>query len=92
MIRFPLLALVVTMVTPAFALDVVHDAGTCAMNETTTRQESVPVAIASPAQPLTSAGCETGKAFELTILLDRTFCSRSTHGVNWFTAFRARRS
>jgi hypothetical protein len=43
MIRFPLLALVVTMVTPAFALDVVHDAGTCAMNETTTRQESVPV-------------------------------------------------
>jgi hypothetical protein len=31
------------MVTPAFALDIVHDAGTCAMNETTTRQESVPV-------------------------------------------------
>jgi hypothetical protein len=48
MIRFPLLVLVVTMATPTFARDVVHDAGTYAMNETTTRPWSAPVGHRQP--------------------------------------------
>ena len=48
MIRFPLLVLVVTIATPAFARDVIHDAGTYAMNETTTRPWLAPVGHRQP--------------------------------------------
>jgi hypothetical protein len=48
MLRFPLLVLVVTLATPTFARDVVHDAGTYAMNETTTRPWSAPVGHRQP--------------------------------------------
>ena len=48
MLRFPLLVLVVTLATTAFARDVVHDAGTYAMNETTTRPWSAPVGHRQP--------------------------------------------
>ncbi len=51
MIRFRLLVLVVAMTTRTFAQDIVHDAGTYAMNETTTRPWSAPIVIASHAQP-----------------------------------------
>ncbi|WP_426534237.1 hypothetical protein [Bradyrhizobium sp. McL0615] len=49
MIRFPLLVLVVVaMATPAFAHDIVRDAGTYAMNETATRPWSAPVGHRQP--------------------------------------------
>jgi hypothetical protein len=48
MLRFPLLVLVVTLATPTFARDVVHDAGTYAMNETTTKPWSAPVGHRQP--------------------------------------------
>ena len=48
MIRFPLLVLVVTMATSALARDVADDAGTYAMNETTTRPWSAPVGHRQP--------------------------------------------
>ena len=44
MISFPLLVLVVTMATPAFAQDVVH----YAMNETTTKPWSAPIGHRQP--------------------------------------------
>ena len=48
MIRFRLLVLVVAMTTPTFAQDIVRDAGTYAMNETTTRPWSAPVGHRQP--------------------------------------------
>jgi hypothetical protein len=48
MIRFPLLVLAVTMATPTFARDIVHDAATYAMNETTTRSWSAPIGHRQP--------------------------------------------
>lgn len=48
MIRFPLLVLVVTLATPMFAQDIVRNAGTCALNETTIRPWSAPVGHRQP--------------------------------------------
>jgi hypothetical protein len=48
MIRFRLLVLVAAMTTRTFAQDMVHDAGTYAMNETTTRPWSAPVGHRQP--------------------------------------------
>jgi hypothetical protein len=48
MIRFQVLVLVATMSTSTFAQDIVHDAGTYAMNETATRPWSAPVGHRQP--------------------------------------------
>lgn len=48
MIRFPLLVLIVTLVTSTFARDIARNADTYAMNETTTRPWSAPVGHRQP--------------------------------------------